>query len=282
MSHGNRKLWVIVAVLTGAAGMMSARAQLPSLNDDGFLGYFVGFENKRYQFGITAQGRSTLKVIGKKGEPLTDKLTVAVEFLVEEILPEGKTYVRFIVPTSLESAQPATDKPKNIVFRGKVKGDAAFEVSMNEDRGVVSLGGRLLDPGTLTKNPLRFSIRMKFPDAYPYEKKGGDKKQQKAFEEKSKGDRLQLMWTDGKKVKQATSISVDAGSNDLNGPGIAAAEIEFSSYQENKIQVTASENSVMKLSNSPAGALQEGFFLTWIADPAKDPEGKARLSLEVK
>jgi hypothetical protein len=282
MIGGNLRIVVLAASLIGGAGIQPVSAELPGLGEKKWLGHFIGFENKKFEYGFTVQGRSLIRVIGAKDVPVIQKLAIQVDFLVEEILPDGKTYVRFIVPESLESAQAAGNDPKNVVIRGKVKGDAAFEVSVNEDHGVISLGGRLVDRGTLVKNPVRFSIRVKFPNAYPYAKKGGDRKEAKAFAEVTKNDRIQLTWTDGKRVKLPTDKPADGGSKEVNGPGIASAQIEFSPYDRKKVECTASENSLLTLSTEQAAPLHDGFSLTWVADPAKDPEGRARLSLDVK
>ncbi len=197
-------------------------------------------------------------------------------------MPDGTTKVKQIKPETLESAQPATTKPEKMVIRGKVTGDAGFEVFVNEDRGVISLGGRLLDRGTLTKNPVRFSLRLKFPDAYPSGKAAGDKDKEKALKDKMRNDRLQLTWSDGKRVKPPTDKDVDAGSKEINGPGIVAIQVEFSTYDEKRLEFTASENSLLTLLGGPAAPLHEGFTVTWMMDPVKDPEGNARLSFEVK
>lgn len=282
MSRRNHTLGLWAVGCLGLTGISPVSAELPGLEEKDWLGYFVGFQNKKFQFAITSQGKAAIKVIGKKGEPLAKKLTIPVEFLVEEIRPDGKASVKNLMPETLESAQPATLKPQQIVIRGKVTGEASFEVFVNEDRGVISMGGRLLDPGTLTKNPLRFSIRLKFPDAYPSAKAAGDKKEEKELKKKLKNDRLQLSWTDGTRVRQPTDKAVDAGSKEINGPGIAAMQVEFSSYDEKKFEFTASPSSTMTLAGGPAAPLHQGFTLTWLADAAKDPEGKARLSFEVK
>lgn len=282
MSRRNHTLGLWAVGCLGLTGISPVSAELPGLEEKDWLGYFVGFQNKKFQFAITSQGKAAIKVIGKKGEPLAKKLTIPVEFLVEEIRPDGKASVKNLMPETLESAQPATLKPQQIVIRGKVTGEASFEVFVNEDRGVISMGGRLLDPGTLTKNPLRFSIRLKFPDAYPSAKEAGDKKEEKELKKKLKNDRLQLSWTDGTRVRQPTDKAVDAGSKEINGPGIAAMQVEFSSYDEKKFEFTASPSSTMTLAGGPAAPLHQGFTLTWLADAAKDPEGKARLSFEVK
>ena len=282
MDVRDRILGMGLAGMLGVAGIEPVSAELPGLTEPEWLGHFVGFQNKKFQFGITSQGKATLKVIGKKGEPLNQKLTIPVEFLVEEIRPDGKPSVKNFQPETLESAQPAANKPQQIVIHGKVTGDARVEIHVNEDRGMISLGGRLLDPGTLTKNPLRFSIRLKFPDAYPSAKAAGDKKEEKELKDKMKNDRVQLSWTDGKRVKQATDKAVDAGSDGINGPGIAAMQVQFSTFDEKKFEFSASENSSIRLSGPQAQPLHDGFTITWMADPVKDPEGKARLNFEVK
>ena len=281
MNFRNRKLGVLVAGLMGLAATLPASADLPGLEGDEWLGYFVGFKNKKYQFAITSQGKTTLRVIGEKGEPLNQMMTILVEFLVEETQPDGKSTAKYIKAESLESAQPATNKPQQMVIRGKVTGDAGFEAFVSEDRGVISLGGRLLDPGTLT-NPTRFSIRLKVPKAYPYAKAAGNKKEEKEQKDKMKDDRLQLSWTDGKRVKLSADKAVDASSAEINGPGISAMQVEFSTYEKRKLELIASPNSMIKLSGNQAAPLHDGFTITWVADPAKDPDAKARLSFEVK
>lgn len=271
---------LIVACLAFVAGTGTLRAELPMLTEREWLGYFLAFGTKKYQFGIAPDGKTAVKVIGKNGNPLFSKASILVDFLVEEISPDGSVRVRPVNRDSLESAHPASNKISNAVVRGKVTGDAGFEIFLNEDRGVISLGGRIVDPGT-TKNPLRFSIRVRFQESYEKDVLD-DKKQIKAFEDKIKNDRLQLIWTDKKRVKPSLFEDVDASSAELNGPGIAAMQLEMSSYQNNRIEIAAAGNSSMKLSNTAPGPLYKGFSLTWSADPDKDPEDKARLMIEVK
>jgi hypothetical protein len=182
----------------------------------------------------------------------------------------------------LTSEQPASIGFNDITYRGKVTGDASFEVTINNDRGKISLGGKLLDPGTL-KNPLRFAIIVNFPNGYPdNSEKAEGKKEEKAFADKTKNDRLQLKWTDGKGVKPSLTEATDASSKEINGPGISALSLELSSFQGKKLEFFASDGSSFTLSNASGKSLHDGFKATWLVDPAKDPEGKARLSFEVK
>jgi hypothetical protein len=280
MNLNKSRMGLLAVGMMGVVGILPVRAALPTMTEKQWLGYFVGVENRAFQFGFTSEGKAMIKP-GKKGAWVSSKLTIPVTFKVLETMPDGKVVSRQIQPESLESAQPATDKPQNVVIKGKVTGDAGFEIFINEERGGISLGGRLLEPGIL-KNPLRFAIELKIPDVYVDAKKNGDKKAGKAFEEKTKNDRLQLVWTDKKRVKQSLTEAVDAGSAEINGPGIAGVQLELGAYHGRKIEVMASENSSITLENKPPAALVEGFSMTWTADVAKDPEGKARLSFGMK
>lgn len=276
------RISVLIATWIGGIGFTPVAAELPTLTEKKWLGYFIGFDHKKFGYGFTVHGKSLVKVVGAKDQPLSPKLTVQVDFVVEEILPNGKTYQRLILPESLESSQPAGNHPKNVIIRGKVKGGASFEISVDEDRGMILLGGHLVDKGELVNNPVRFLIRVKFPNAYPYTKRDGDKERKKAFEEKIRNDRMSLTWTDGKRVKQATDKVIDAGSKEINGPGISGLQVEFSPYDGKKIECAASGNSVIALSSERAGPLHDGFVATWVPDPAKDHAGEARLSISVK
>ena len=283
MSVSNFRTGVFAAILISLCGVFPASGDLPGLDDRQWAGHFVGFSNRAFQFGLATDGKAKIEVIGQKEKTVSHVLAVSVQFAVEEVRPDGKTVLKTILPETLESAQAATKEPRDVVFKGKVKGDASFQASVHEERGVISLGGKLLDPGTLTKNPVRFVIRVNFPNAYPYDKdRTAGKKEMKAFEQKTEKDRLQLKWTDGKIRKQSLSDSVDAASKEIYGPGIAMFNLEFSSYQEKKFDFVASANSTMTLSNSAVQPLHDGFAVTWLADPEKDPEGKARLSFHVK
>jgi hypothetical protein len=272
---------VAVFLLSAAAGLVPAAAQLPSLDNPPWIGYFAVFANKHFRLGMTTQGKITLTPCGDKGEAVAKSLAIPIEISVEETRPDGQSTVKQLKPESLESAQHATAQLEQTVIRGKVTGGASFEVGIGQNRGVISLGGRLLDRGSLKKYPLRFSIRVKFPAAYPFEQQV-DKKQARAFQKKLESDHIDLTWTDGKRKKQAFDQAVDASSKELNGPGITTAEVEISAYKGHKFLFTASPDSALTLTNEQTAPLHKGFAIRWLPNAAKDPAGKARLSFQVR
>jgi hypothetical protein len=275
------KAGVLAAGFLGLAGVFPLSAQLPSLSDKEVLGYFVAADSKSFQFRVAADGKTSIKVLDSKGNPVNNELVIPIVFTIEETTPDGKTISRKISPESLESAQPATLKPKDITIKGKVTGDIGFEAFVSEERGSIMLGGHLLNPSEL-KNPTRFLIEVRIPNAVPEAKADEDKKAAKEREEQIKDDKVQIVWTDGKKTRIPGDKAVEGNSKEVTGPGITAASIEFGVFKERKIVVTAAPNSSMKLSNSGSRRLPEGFSLFWSADAAKDPQSKARIAIEVK
>lgn len=271
----------MAAGLGFVSGITPVAAQLPALDEKDWLGYFVGSETRNFQFGITADGDASIKIFNKKNEPIVGKLAIPVDFRIEETMPGGKIVARKIKPESLESAQQPTTKPKDVVIKGLVTGDIGFEIFLTEQRGGLSLGGRLLNPGAL-KNPTRFCIAVKIPSIYVNQTTNGDKKEKKAFEEKIKDDRVQINRKDGKREKFSTTEPVDGGSAAVTGPGLDSVLIEVSTYHGKKILLTASPNSSMALKNDSKQALGDGFSVVWAADLAKDLKNEARLQIDIK
>lgn len=272
---------VPAAILLGFAGLRNVSAGLPSLNEQPWLGYFKVYENSRCQFTISPHGKATLAPTNAKRKPVGATKEIRIYFGIEEVLPDGNTRLKKLQPDTLESADPASEGFEKTVIRGKVTGGAAFEAAFEQERGTISIGGRVTDPGTLTANPIRFVVRVNLPNIYASVEKEG-KEDLKSFRKRIRGDRIELKRTDGSRYKETLDQPVDANSKEINGPGIADAEIKLSAYDGKKLRFSASTHSSITLHNDQAAPLHEGFSLHWLPDAAKDPQGRSRLSIEVR
>lgn len=277
-------------LLTPLTWLQPAAAELPSLSKKPWMGFFGVLKTRNYEFTIGSQGEIRLSPHNKDGEILGEYLAFPIALGIEEILPDGRVHWLNLIPESLESTDPATEKFEKTVIRGKVVGGAAFEATIAEARGIVSIGGRVTDPGTTTKNPLRFHVRTTVPYFYGGREKDTPEKL-KDFEATIKDDYVETKSIQGKRRKELFTTPVNAGSAEFTGPGIATAEIGLSLLQSKKLLLAASENSSLKFANAnqaptETGArerpLYEGAVITWTADPAKDPQGRARLAIQVK
>ncbi len=263
-------------IATGVAPPV--RADLPSLSDKEWLGYFVGYANRDFRFGIESKGPGAIQILDSKGMPLSKKLDIDVTIAIEETQPDGKVVQRKVQSDSLESAQAATNQPENVVIRGKVTGDATFEMTVSESHGTIALGARLVDQGKLTKNPLKLSVRIKFPDAYPSRKADPTKQELKKWEKETSGDRVQLALANNKREKLDPSEAEPEKLAEVAKAGVTAARVEFSTYKDRRIEITAPAGTAMTLAPDSGKPLRDGFTLDW----TPDPEGAKRLTIQVK
>lgn len=281
MCKMNFRSKALVMSVVSFAGVVPLLGQLPSLSEKENLGYFIVSGNKSHRFGITSDATCLIKIRDEKGDELGEKLAIKLDFNISETQPDGKTVVRKISEESLSSTHAATDKPRDVIFKGKATGDIEFEVYVTEARGGILLGGRLLNPSAL-KNPTTFSIDVKIPNTKPTKKKDSNKNDDKEHEDKIKNDKVQITKADGKRLKLQANEDEKDNAIDFTGVGITAVACELEAYKKKKVEITASPNSSFLLEKDAGKGLGDGFTLNWKADIAKDPTGKARLSISIR
>jgi hypothetical protein len=287
---------IAAVLLAGFCGMPAASAQLPSLDDPPWIGYFAVHSNKRFEIGLSSRGKIVLVPLDGDGKQFSMEYYLDIDIGIEEIMPDGRVIMKQIKTDSLESDQPATLQLEKTTVRGKVTGDARFELNIEQNRGIILIGGRIVDPGGLTQNPLRFVVRTRIPDTYDDGRKllaasgkSGDRKKdretekdKKAFIRKLKDDTLELNWTDGRRVKWNFAESPDAASSGIQGPGITSATVAMRTYADRRFIFTASPDSSLSVHPKENAPLVAGFSIHWTADPAKAADGTAKLAIEVR
>jgi hypothetical protein len=266
----------ISLLLAAAACITTARAKLPSLDNRVWLGYFAAYEGRDYLFGISAEGEIRIQPLATKGSGSSDKsigtTSMTIQIGVEEDAPNARPSVRTIRVESLESADEPTDKLEKTVIRGKVTGDATFELTIERNRNDITISNRLIDAGSLTKNPIRPVVAFNLPLLYRYDDAEGPSKAQLKLRAK---DTLELKWTDGTRKKFSLMEEKDATTADFNGPGISMLEIEAGGLmRDRKLNLAAAEGvSVLRAGNSTPQMLSRGMRFTAMPAPAK-PGGK--------
>ena len=271
----------LAPLLLAASGLLPVAAELPTLDKAPWINYFAAYSSRTFRIGMSTKGLIELTVMKDKDVPVIEKLVIPITIAVQESLPDGRVIERKLDPESLSSEQKPTNELGKVVIRGKVAGDAAFEASFEQSRGSILIGGRITDAAG-SANSLKFTLSAGFAAPYPYVKEDQDEITGKEFQKKIKGDRISLVWTDKKAHKLALNQEIDASSPVVNGPGIAGVEIDIISYAGKKLNFVAAPNSAITMKNAQAQPLRKGFSLHWTTDPAKDPDGKARLAITVK
>ena len=93
---------------------------------------------------------------------------------------------------------------------------------------------------------------------------------------------MSLVWSDGKRLNLTGLGKIAPDSGAINGSGITGLKVAISAYQGKVFEFGASPNSRIDLWNRLEQAVHAGFVVKWYPDPAHDPEGKARLRMEVQ
>jgi len=252
----------------------AAHAELPTLTEKPWLGYFLGIKEKGFQFGIETKGVAALEPLKRDGEPVNIHNPIKISFDVLETMPDGKVVSKKIQPESLVSTSPAVENPKQaVIITGKATGDAEFSVAITPDRGAVSITGKITDKGTLT-NPLSFAVRAAFN---PYNGGGGATEEKKeAFDKKIKRDEVKVVLVSGKKEKLEFAEEKNPALHFKDG--MSSVEIESAAYGGVGFEFTATDKSRIAFEDKGDKALWDSFTLVWTVNEGADP-GTQKLTI---
>ena len=260
-----KKILVLASLLTAS---IPAHADLPMMKERPWLGYFLGYKDNSVRFGISSKGATLFEPLKSDGTPIAVTNPIKMNFDIIETLPDGKTVRKMVDPDAFTSDSPASlDPEKPVTIRGKVTGDATFEVTVSEDRGAISLTGRILDKGTL-KNPLHLAISIDFLP-YKYSNSGDAEKQKKAFEAKAKRDEIRLVLPDREKAKLEFLDTMNPAEKAKDG--FTAAEIRTEGYGGYNCELTASPKSILRFEDKGERQLYNGFSIQWTVKEGADP-----------
>lgn len=279
---------VMIALAWLASGSASLHAKLPSLNHAPWLGFFAGHSGSRGIFGIAEDGSLYYNHINDGGAVNSGNFH-RIYPAVAETRSDGTVRIHRLLPETLKTETEATDKPGTVTYRGQVKGGASIEVVVEFARRDVSIGGRIVDPGS-GKYPLQFCFYTQAPAYYlmygetktlregTAEQKAKLEKQIARQKSIAAKESLGLRRLDGKRVKLPLLDKVDLSSPTLNGDGFTAIEVDLNCLKGRKIGITATEGSRMKLSNKePRPIFKHHYHITWMEDPAAIPAGRGRM-----
>lgn len=277
----------VYLLVAAAACMMPIRAQLPSLENRVWLGYFAAHEGKDCLFGLSSRGEINIQFQSSRSKSeggILPHASMSILVGIEEEKPNAKPSTRTIKVESLETKDDPTDKLEKTVIRAKVTGDATIELTIERDRSNFTISNRLIDPGSLTNNEIRPVVAFIIKSLYPSDAKG---ELSKAKKKERDNDTVDLKWTDGTRKNFSLSDEMDAKLAAVNGPGIAVAQLEAGGLIRNrKLTLTAPEGvSVIRASNQTPQMLSRGMRFTAVPAPVKPgakPNDTARLVVSVR
>jgi len=262
---------LLLAVSTG-----SMADTLPQLSEKPWVGWFAGYENRGFHFGVKMDGEAELMPVDDDDKVGSPRKWIAFKPVIEEILPDGRVVTKQALEDGWEAITEASDSAETMSYRGTVTGGAKFEVHFEMGKGEVLGGGRLLEKGDLTDNPIRFSLRVRIPNVYQHDR------DEDALEKKAKRDKIQIERADRKKLKFNSLDPVWAEKEDVTGPGVVTARVDLEGYDGARVELDAGDKGLFEMYNGELRPLYRGVTFGWKPDPAKDPDAKGRFVVKFK
>lgn len=276
---------VMIALAFFASSSAPVHAKLPSLNQAPWLGFFAGHSGSRGMSGIAEDGSLYYNHLNDGGA-VSSGYFHRIYPAVAETISDGTVRIHRLLPETLKTETEATDKPGTVTYRGQVNGGASIEVVAEFTRRDVSIGGRIVDPGS-GKYPLQFCFHTQAPAYYlmygetktlrdgTAEQKAKLEKQITRQKTIAAKESLALRHLDGKRVSLPLLDKVDLSSPTFNGDGFNAIEVDLDCLKGRKIGITATQGSRMILSNKePRPIFKHHYSITWTEDPAATPAGR--------
>ena len=259
----------------GLATSLLPAGELPQLAEKPWLGQYAGYEKRSIRLIVNRKGEMLLMPPNEKKGFVSEFSAIKMVPLIEEVSPDGRAVAKTAIADGWEAVTPAAVNPEKVSFKGTVEKGAKFEVSLEIAGDEIRGGGRVVEKGEYTK-PLRFAMRIQFPNLYAKEKDA------EKLAQKMEKDRVDLLRVDGKKLKLDLLTPLNAEADEYSGSGISQARLEMAAYKAVKFDLNAGAAGFFELWNKGEGALYEGFNLGWKHDEEKDPEGKGRFSLKLR
>ncbi len=252
---------MILTALT--ASMFAAEPQLPQMSDKtAWLGYFVGWEEKDFDFGIGADGEVLMhpKDKGKRGSHK--------EFSIRYILQEeikGKWVTRQLLEEKgLEStSEKGLDPNKPVTINTSFTGDTKIEWVHVLSRGAIVLKPKVLEK--TTENPIRVGLSVNLPRLYHFD----EEPEARELKKKVGGDTIEgIRLKDKKKVR----IKFHENDKDITGEeylkdGASEIEVKSEGFYGSTFVIAQSNEKVGRIDVETKGPLYNSFSVMWLANP---------------
>jgi hypothetical protein len=269
-------------------------AELPTINHDPWFGFFAGYDGSRSRFGVAGDGTLYYNHNNDELTNVGGGHPHRIHPTVEETLPNGTIITNRLLPETLETNEPATDKPVKTRYRGKVNNGVVIEVEVEYNRRRIRVSGRIVDDGEV-KNPIRFALLTEAPPYYLLyrekellananadEKPNLEKFLDRLKNQASKED-LVLTRLDGKRIKQPLLEPAAFDSPGFNGDGFRDMDLDFQWLNGRRISFTTGRGSRMMLRSAGGNPVfKHGFSFICIPNPTMGNDATSELIITTR
>jgi hypothetical protein len=248
-----------------AACLTPSFAELPQMSDKTeWLGYFVGWEQSAFDFGIGSDGE--LLMHPKKSNKRGGHREVSIHYVVEEEIKGRWVRRKFLQEGGLSSEnEKGLDPKKPVVVVTTVTGDTKVEWTQVVSRGKVVVKPKLLEKKS--GNNIRIGMEFVLPRLYRF----NEKPDKRELRKKVGGDYIRgVRLKDGKKVR----VKFDDVDDNITGEkflqdGASELEVKSDGIMGKKFTIENGSEKAGRIDVVTKGPLYNSFKMTWMADMEK-------------
>jgi len=285
MTERKMKRNIIMLMVTSLGWLcpLSANAQrLNSMNEQPWLGFFSGYVQRGFEFGVGDEGQCYLFLKTKKGDRVGKDRVIKIYTEVIWEMPNGKRVVKRLkkdvgLSTELEPGL----KHKEVKYIAECTGDAQIEIQIKYSSKKIIMDGKILDRGTLKTGKLILYHRVVVPAMYSPSYKDDEKKQKSRM----RSDKIKFVRAlDKKRVALKSYEDVDLMDVGMAKGGVTELTIDMDGQEGRDFNfTTVGGRDVLLFTNKnpkAKGKLWEGYHVVWQREFGDDKA--TPLEIEVK
>lgn len=243
-----------------------SHAELSQITDDDkkWLGYFIGYSERYYDFGIGSDGEHYL--YAKKGKNRASSKGIIVRYIMDEKI-NGKWVRRKLKSTGgLESTnEKGLDPEQPVIITTTVTGGTKVEWTYKDVKGKMTMVPKLIEK--TTENEIKIGVSFKFPSLHEIENQLDKQELKKKF---GKDVIRGIRYKDGKTVKlKFSDPEANAASEDAFKDGAIEFEIDSEPFMKRSVIVQAGPKKSGILLVTKDRPINDPITLEWMVDMEK-------------
>ncbi|HEX5790373.1 MAG TPA: hypothetical protein VFY13_04430 [Luteolibacter sp.] len=271
-----RCLWTMLALM---CCQLPLAAQLPVMLGNKWAGCHAVHPARNYEFKILPDGGITLVPERRSREPVAIDKRICINYGLEEVSDDGTRAIKRTNRDTLSASQEPTAEIRKLEIRGEANGGASFELSVGQQRDVMSLAGRVLESGRAGQS-MCFALRIVIPNIYR-NVETDDRKLQREFEKTARRDLLAIERGDGSSQRLDCGDHAVIDGAALTGKGIRRIELRLSYYEGRTLWFEATGKSSISITPPKTpGPWYEGLILDWRPSAEAAEAGELRCGVE--
>jgi len=243
-----------------------SHAQLPQIADDDrtWLGYFIGYSERYYDFGIGSDGEHYL--YAKKGRKRASTKEITIRYIIAEKI-DGRWVRRKLKSTGgLESPNEKGLNPEQpVTVTTTVTGGTKVEWTYQDVKGKMIMTPKLIEK--TTENEIKIGVSFRFPSLHKFDNPIDKQELKKKF---GKDIIRGIRYKDGKTVKlKLADPKANAASEDAFKEGAIEFEFDSQSFMKRSVTVQAGPKKSGVLLIAKDRPINESITLDWMVDMEK-------------